>query len=143
MCKAKAYLLNIKMLDVNINSKLNDLHALRTMVTNITSTISPVCVSGSGNQDKLGNAVAKIVDLQNEINRKVDKYVDLKREAIEILEQIQDSDQMKVLHKRYFEYKPWEMIACEMGYSYRNVLYIHGDALQAVDAILKERRQVQ
>lgn len=142
MCEAKAYLLNIKMLDVNINSKLNDLHALRTMVTNITSTISPVSVSGSGNQDKLGNAVAKIVDLQNEINRKVDKYVDLKREAIEILEQIQDSDQVKVLHKRYFEHKTWERIACEMGYSYRNVLYIHGDALQAVDAILKERKQV-
>lgn len=139
MCDAKAYLSKIRLLDANINSKLNDLHALRTMVTNITSTISPVCVSGSGNQDKLGNAVAKIVDLQNEINQKVDKYVDLKRDAIEVLEKVKDSEQMKVLHKRYFEYKSWERIACEMGYSYRNVLYIHGDALKTVNAILKER----
>lgn len=140
MCDAKAYLRKIPLLNANINSKLNDLHELRTMVTKITSTISPVCVSGSGNQDKLGNAVAKIVDLQEEINRKVDMYVDLKREAIEILEQIQDPDQVQVLHKRYFENKPWERIACEMNYSYRNVLYIHGDALQAMDAVLKERK---
>ena len=140
MCDAKAYLRKIPLLNANINSKLNDLHELRTMVTKITSTISPVCVSGSGNQDKLGNAVAKIVDLQEEINRKIDMYVDLKREAIEILEQIQDPDQVQVLHKRYFENKPWERIACEMNYSYRNVLCIHGDALQAMDAVLKERK---
>lgn len=139
VCDAKAYLSKIRLLDANINSKMNDLHALRTMVTNITSTISPVSVSGCGSQDKLGNAVAKIVDLQNEINQKVDKYVDLKRDAIEVLEKVKDPEQLKVLHKRYFEYKSWERIACEMGYSYRNVLYIHGDALKSVNAILKER----
>jgi DNA-directed RNA polymerase specialized sigma subunit len=81
--------------------------------------------------------VAKIVDLQEEINRKIDNYVDLKREISAVLEQMDDPDQVKVLHKRYFEYKPWERIACEMSYSFRNVCYIHGKALQAVDAILE------
>ena len=137
MCDAKAYLRKLELADVHINNKLEDLHKLRTMVTKITATISPVCVSGSGNQDKLGDAIAKIVDLQDEINRKIDNYVDLKREISEMLEQIQDPDQVKVLHKRYFEYKPWEMIACEMGYTFRNVCYIHGKALQAVEALLK------
>jgi DNA-directed RNA polymerase specialized sigma subunit len=94
-------------------------------------------VSGSGNQDKLGDSVAKIVDLQDEINQKIDKYVDLKREISALLEQIPDPDQVKVLHKRYFEYKPWEQIACEMNYSYRNVCYIHGKALQAFEALME------
>lgn len=137
MCDAKAYLRKIELADVHINNKLNDLHKLRSMVTKITSTISEVAVTGSGGQDKLGDAVAKIVDLQEEINRKIDSYVDLKREVSAVLEQIQDPDQVKVLHKRYFEYKPWEMIACEMNYSYRNVCYIHGKALQAVEALLE------
>ena len=137
MCDAKAYLRKIELLDAHINNKLNDLHTLRTLVTKITATISPVCVSGSGNQDKLGDAVAKIVDLQDEINRKIDQYIDLKRDISAVLEQIQDPDQVKVLHKRYFEYSPWEKIACEMNYSFRNVCYIHGKALQAVEAILK------
>lgn len=141
MCDAKAYLRKIELADVHINNKLEDLQKLRTMVTKITATVSPVCVSGSGNQDKLGDAVAKIVDLQSEINSRIDSYVDLKREISAMLEQIEDPDQVKVLHKRYFEYKPWEKIACEMNYSFRNVCYIHGKALQAVGALLEERKE--
>ncbi len=137
MCDAKAYLQKIELLDAHINNKLNDLHMLRTLVTKITANISPVAVSGSGNQDKLGDAVAKIIDLQDEINRKIDTFVDLRREISAKLEQIGDADFVKVLHKRYFEYKPWEQIACEMNCTYRNVCYIHGKALQAVEALLE------
>ena len=137
MCDAKAYLKKIELADVHINNKLEDLQKLRTMVTKITSTISPVCVSGSGSQDKLGDTVAKIVDLQDEINGKIDSYVDLKREVNALLDQIQEPDQVKVLHKRYIEYKPLELIAIEMHCTYRNVCYIHGKALQAVEALLK------
>lgn len=137
MCDAKAYLRKIELLDAHINNRLNDLHTLRSLVTKITATISPVPASGSGCQDKLGDAIAKIVDLQDEINRKIDNYVDLKREISAKLEQIDVADYVKVLHKRYFEYKPWEQIACEMNCTYRNVCYIHGKALQAVEALLE------
>ena len=137
MSDAKAYLRKIELLDANINNRIDDLHALKSLVTKITATISPVCVSGSGNQDKLGDSVAKIIELQDEINRKIDRFVDLKREISDLLEQIEDPDQVKVLHKRYFEYKTWEQIALEVGYKYRNVCYIHGKALQAVAALME------
>lgn len=141
MCDAKAYLRKIELMDAHINNKLNDLFALRTMVTKITATISPVVASGTGNQDKLGDAVAKIVDLQNEINQAIDKYVDTKREVSAVLDKLQDPDHVKVLHKRYIEYKPWEQIACEMNFTYRNVCYIHGKALQAVEALLVDGKE--
>ena len=137
VCDAKGYLRKIELLDANINNRICDLQSLKSLVTKITATISPVCVSGTGNHDKLGDSVAKIIELQDEINRKIDKFVDLKREVSDLLEQIEDPDQVKVLHKRYFEYKPWEQIACEMNYSYRNVCYIHGKALQAFGALME------
>lgn len=137
MCDAKTYLRKIELLDTNINNRISDLHALKSLSTKITATISLVSVSGSGNQDKLGDAVAKIIELQEEINRKIDKFVNLKRNISDLLEQIEDPDQVKVLHMRYFEYKPWEQIAIEMKYSYRNVCYIHGKALQAVQALME------
>ena len=137
VCDAKGYLRKIELLDANINNRICDLQSLKSLVTKITATISPVCVSGTGNHDKLGDSVAKIIELQDEINRKIDKFVDLKREVSDLLEQIEDPDQVKVLHKRYFEYKPWEQIACEMNYSFRNVCYIHGKALQALEAVMK------
>lgn len=141
MCDAKGYLRKIELLDAHINNKLSDLTALWSMVTKVTATISPVVVSGSGNQDKLGDAVAKIIELQDEINREIDKYVDAKREVSAVLEKLQDPDHVKVLHKRYIEYKPWEQIACEMCCTYRNVCYIHGKALQEVGALLEDRNE--
>lgn len=140
MRDAKSYLRKIELLDAHINNKLNDLATLRTMVTKITATITPVAVSGSGNQDKLGDAVAKIVDLQDEINQQIDRFVDAKMEVSAVLEKLQEPDHVKVLHKRYIEYKPFEQIACEMHCTYRNVCYIHGKALQEVGALLDERK---
>lgn len=141
MCDAKAYLRKIELLDAHITNKLNDLATLRTMVTKITANITPVAVAGSGNQDKLGDAIAKIVDLQDEINQKIDKFIDSKREVSAILEKLQEPDHVKVLHKRYIEYKPWEQIACEMHCTFRNVCYIHGKALQEVGALLEDGKE--
>jgi DNA-directed RNA polymerase specialized sigma subunit len=137
VCDAKAYLRKLELADVHINNKLEDLQKLRTMVTKITSSITPVSVSGSGSQDKLGDTIAKIVDLQSEINDKIDRYVDMKREVNTLIDQLEDPDQVQVIHKRYVEYKPLELIAIEMNCTYRNVCYIHGKALQTVEALLK------
>lgn len=138
MIDAKSYLMQVELYDTHINNKLEELQRLKELTRQITTTLKQDVVSRSGNQDKLGDAVAKIVDLENEINEAVDAYIDKRREVGKLLERLDDADQISVLHKRYFEYKAWEQIACEMCMTYRNVCYIHGRALQAVDALLKE-----
>ena len=138
MIDAKHYLMQVELYDTHINNKLEELHRLKTLTTQITANIKPVPVSGSGNKDKLGEAVAKIVDLENEINAAVDAYIDKRREVGRLVERLDDANEVKVLHKRYFEFKPWEQIAIEMNYSYRQTCYIHGRALQAVERLRKE-----
>ena len=135
---AKEFLLQVKLCDTHINNELEELHRLKDMVLKVTSTWkTDVTSNGSGNQDKLGEAIAKIVDMEEEINRAVDTYVDKKREVNAVLGKIQDPDQVAVLYKRYFQDKTWEQIACEMHMTFRNVCYIHGKALQVVEGILK------
>lgn len=134
---AKTFLKQVELYDTHINNKLEELNSLKSMTLKITTTLKHDVVSGSGNQDKLGNAVAKMVDLENEINQTIDAFVERKKAVNTLIEQVPDSDQLKVLHKRYFEYKTWEEIACDMHMSFRNVCYIHGRALQAVDEIMK------
>lgn len=135
---AKAYLLQVKLYDEHINNKLEELQRLKDLSLKITSSLRPDVVSASGNHDKIGDVVAKIVDLEEDINQAVDRYVDKKREIGKLLEKIQDPDQLEVLYKRYFHHENWEQIACEMGYTFRNVCYIHGRALQAVAELMKE-----
>lgn len=134
---AKAYLQQVELFDNHINNKLEELDRLRSLTTKITTSMKHDVVSSSGSQDKLGDAVAKIIDLQTEINDAIDSYVDRKREVSSIIERIQDVDQSKVISKRYLLYEPWEQIAIEMGFTYRHITRIHGEALQTVRELLK------
>jgi DNA-directed RNA polymerase specialized sigma subunit len=140
MGDAKAYLQQIKLHDARINRNLEELDNLRAMTTKITATWKDDVVSGTGNQDKLGAAVAKIVDLQTEIDKDIDAYIDMKRKVWDLLNGIENPEQLQILYKRYFRYEHWEQIACEMNMTYRNVCYIHGRALQAVADLLEKEK---
>ena len=131
MGDAKAYLQQIKLHDARINRNLEELDNLRAMTTKITATWKDDVVSGTGNQDKLGAAVAKIVDLQTEIDKDIDAYIDMKRKVWDLLNGIENPEQLQILYKRYFNYERWEQIACEMNWGIRHTTRIHGYALVA------------
>lgn len=135
--KAQEYLKQVKLLDIHINSRLEELVQLKALATKTASTWSAEPGGGSGNQDKMGNAVAKIVDMQREINDAIDAFVDKKNEVRSLLEKIQDPDQLDILFKVYFQYETLTQAACEMGMTYRNACYIHGEALQEVVDLLE------
>ena len=137
MIDSKKYLQQIQLYDSHITTKLEELQHLKGMVLRITPTLKDDVVSRGGTQDKLAEAVAKIVDLEAEINRDIDRYVNAKQEISATLDKLTNPDQLQVLHMRYVQYKTWEQIACDMNMTYRNVCYIHGKGLQAVNEILK------
>lgn len=139
---AKDYLRQVIICDAHINSKLEEVSRLRDLATKITSSIKPDAVSsGGGMSDKIGNAVARIIDLENEINSEIDRLVDLRNDVESVLSLIKNEKQYAVLQKRYIQFKTWEQIAEEIGYSYYGVCKLHGRALQTVEAILAERKK--
>lgn len=138
MSEAKDYLNKIKWYDVLIDSKLEEMERLNDLVRRITPSMSGA--AGGGNGDKLGDTVAKIVDLQDEINRNIDDFVNLKSEASVMMEQIKQPEYYHVLHKRYVLFQTFERISNDMGYSYRTVLNLHGRALQAFEKVLKAKK---
>ncbi len=141
MSEAKEYLEQIKWYDVLIDSKLEELANLNAIVKRITPVMNTTGGGGAGNQDKLGDTIAKIVDLQEEINRDVDMFVDRKREASRLLKKLGNPLHYQILHKRYVLYKSFEQIAADTHYSYRNITHAHGRALQAFDKVLEEGKK--
>ena len=135
----KEYLRQIRLYDTRINMKIDELEALKASLLRITPTLKDDVVASSGSQDKLGDAVAKMVDLREEINADIDRFVDAKRAVGATIDKVSDPDQLQVLHKRYVLYESFEQIAIEMHMTYRNVCYIHGKALQSVSDILKDK----
>lgn len=139
---AQEYLEKIRRLDVQIDCMLEEKNQLKDMATRITPTMSNSGgSSGGGNQDKLGGAVSRIVDKEKEIDAAVDALIGLKQEASSLLSRLDDPAHMKVLHERYIQYKSFESIAAQMGYTYRGVCYMHGRALQAFGKVLEEAQR--
>lgn len=136
---AKAYLQQLKSLNRLIDDKQAECDMLYARITKITLTLQFAPSSGSGNKDSLGDGIAKLQDLRDEINAEIDKCVDLEKEINSVIVSVENDKYRQVLRKRYVLFKTWEQIACDMNMSYRNVCYIHGEALQAVNEIRKRR----
>lgn len=127
--RAKSYLQQIRRLDRKINNKQVQLESLRELVTNITPILKNINVQSNGSQDRLGDTMTKIIDLQNEINNEIDLYVNRKLEAIKLINAMEDDVSINILIQRYINYKRWDEIADNLNYTRQGVLKKHGQAL--------------
>lgn len=134
---AKRYLQQLKHCDSCINTKLEERQRLWDKMTKITPTLKQDVVSGGGSQDNMSDAMAKLIDLEAEINREIDRLVDARTAVTATIDKVEDARLHTVLNMRYVQFKTWEQIACYMGRSYQWVCKLHGAALQAVEKIIK------
>lgn len=129
---AKEYLSQAYRIDQRINSKLEQIVSLRALATKATSTLSDTPPSGTRNVHSMEDTIAKMVDLENEINVDIDTLVDLKRKLVSIIKKINNPEYQTLLELRYLCFKTWEQIAVEMGYSLQHIFRIHDKALKEI-----------
>lgn len=132
----KEYLSQAKFLDQRINSKIQQVAALNDLATKATSTLTGMPRNPNHATSSMEDVIAKIIDLQSEINNDIDTLVDLKRSLSKTIKAVDSPEYQTVLEKRYLCFQSWEQIAVEMGYDLRWLYRIHGKALEEVKAIL-------
>ena len=126
----KEYLNQIERLDKMITNKLSEIYQLKIMACSITVSGDSERVQTSGNQDKLGSTITKIVDLERETDELVDSLVDKRKEILSQIDNMKNIDHYDVLHKHYVERRTFQDIADSENWSVRQVFNIHGRALQ-------------
>ena len=129
---AKEYLSQAMYIDQRINSKLEQVMTLRETATKATATLSDMPRSDSPNLQSMENTIVKIVDLEREINRDIDRLVDLKAEVRTLIAALDNPEQQLILELRYLCFKQWSAIMEEMGISETSVYRIHGEALKNI-----------
>jgi DNA-directed RNA polymerase specialized sigma24 family protein len=134
---AKQFLRQVRYLDDLINTKLDQIQEIKSLAEKVTSTLSPDGTSPQSSvlQDKIGDLVSRIIDLQLEIKTAARKMIDLKTEAMRIIDIMPTPECRLLLQLRYLNGLTWERIAVDMNYSYRNVHYLHSRALQEFEAV--------
>lgn len=129
---AKEYLGQAYRLDQRINSKLEQVASLNELATKCTSTLTGMPRNPNRGTSTMADAVGKIIDLQAEINRDIDRLVDLKREMVRIIKAVDNTEYQTLLELRYLCFKTWEQIAVDMGYNVRHVYRLHGEAVESI-----------
>ncbi|MCI8918483.1 MAG: DUF1492 domain-containing protein [Eubacterium sp.] len=129
---ARDYLGQAFRLDQRINSKIEQVSSLNDLAVKCTSSVTGMPHNPNKGSDSMGDAIAKIVDLQREINKDIDVLVDLKAEIYSVVQAIDNVECRTLLELRYLSFMRWEEIAVKLNYGMENVYRLHRKALAMV-----------
>ncbi len=135
---AKEYLSQAIWLDQRISSKLEQLDTLRALAMKVGANLTKEKVTGGNNEKShLENTVAKIVDLEKEINGDIDRLVGIKVEIMETISQVDDPISQMIMEMRYANGKTWESVARELSFDRSWISRLHGNALKEIEGKMK------
>ena len=117
MMTTAQYLRQIENYDNRIKNKLIEEEQLSSLSTSVSAIPVGEKVQTSVKRDPMGDMVAKIFDLREEISKMISEFLQKKQEIVRTIEQVEDPLLYDILFKHYVEYKSLVRIADEMGYS--------------------------
>ena len=138
---AKQYLLQLQMLDTKINQKIEESAQLRSIIQGrgMSYDSERVQTSSANIQE---NTIVKYLDLEREIDKMIDDYVDQKDKIINQIHELSDVRYIRILFDRYVpdekgHTKSFEQISVDMNYNYTYVCDLHGQALLAFAEVIR------
>ena len=111
---------------------------LRAMAERITPKYDGEPSGSHSSGDKLGAAVAKIIEAEERLDEQITMLIATEREVERTINSVKDSIMRKLLYERYINGKTWEQIAVMLNYTYRRITQLHGNALLIVEQIMNE-----
>lgn len=134
--KAQKELQKIATFEALIEAKTEELIRLDSLAKKMTAATDGESVSRSRNLDPMGTVIAKKEMLLQEIVRLQEENDKRTAYLSRIIDSTGKAVFIKILYGRYFIGKTLALIAEEEGYTYRNICYLHGNALQAIEKIM-------
>ena len=127
-----------RLLDMEIDTLIEESQSIRDMATRVTSTINDMPGAPLKNNDRFQDTMISLIDYERKINSRIDELVNLKQEINDVIGKLPRLEHRIVLTKRYLQRKRWEQIAVEMKYEERQVRRFKTEALNLADQILSE-----
>lgn len=123
------YLRQLWELDAKIQNRLDDLQYYRSLMYGIRAISNDDKVQTSGNFDRIGNQVAKLIELEDKLEICVKTYIEKRQSIVQQIESLDDVPKRQVLYNRYIKHLAFPNIARQLGYSERQVFRIYKSAL--------------
>lgn len=124
----KEWLSRATNIDKEIGRLLRERRAAWDRAVSVTSRLNANNVSGTKDPHKYDTLVA----YENLIDAKVDELYAVKQEILIAIDRVQNDTLKALLLERYINGKKWEQIAIDLNYSWRQIIRLHGQALQEI-----------
>lgn len=125
----KDYLNQVSRLDSMIQNKMSEILQYRELSVSLSAVSSDIKVRTSPDMDKIGNSIARLDEMEKQLDEMIDHFVDKKTHIIAQIDAVKDEVYYQVLFARYIEKKTFEKIAMELNYSLRQISRVHEKAL--------------
>ena len=76
--------------------------------------------------------MVEIISLQEEVKEDAKELLEIKTEAMKMIQKVENPEYRLLLEERYLCYYSWETIAADLDCTVRNVQILHGKALNSV-----------
>ena len=118
-----------------IDRKIHEIRVLRQRAEGMNgSGINDMPRTVSPDRSKMEGTVFRIMALEQEIQETQREY-DARRADMEArIKAVDDADCCDLLSKRYLEFKSWNMIAADFGYSVQHIYRLRDKAVQKLRA---------
>lgn len=118
--------------DINreIDNKLEQLERLKELAVKTTSVISDMPKGSNKQGSNLENAIIKIHEQQEKLDREVARLIDKQTQIASVIASVENYDERMVLEYRYLCFKPWRAIAKAMHLSPSRIYTLHQEALK-------------
>ncbi len=132
---AKEYLSQYRLLDTRIENKIDQIRSLRELAEKCTSAISVNRGKVANSDSAMEKTIIAVVDMEKEVQQEMDGLLRLKKEISDAIKTVENEEYRILLEKRYLCLNRWKSIAESMGYSLRNIYFMHNLALEKVKII--------
>jgi hypothetical protein len=128
---AKEYLRQIIVLDKQIETSRKHLEYLRSEAYSLSGIqYDKDPVQGGPRPDSMVDKVSRLEEQSRYIDKQLEQYHELRHKIVTQINLLDNANHIELLYLRYVEGKTFEEIAVAMTYSFRQILRLHGSALQ-------------
>lgn len=136
MNRAKQFLMEYLKIRKRIKRLEERINEIEEQCTKITAWADGDRVQSSHNPDKIGQIVARKIDLEAETLDEIELLLDKQGEIEDVLRELHNPDYALLLQYHYIRGLTWDAISDKMHYSTRWILTLHGRALEEIDKLI-------
>lgn len=139
---AKEFLSRAYRLDTRINNRFEQLNRLKQLAGRTTAAYSGEVVSHSRNVHANEDAIIRIIEAEQELNREIDELIAIKDDIKQVIALVAAPTCRLLLESRYLCMNRWDEVCGKLEVSRSRVFEIHQTALSMVETVLATRRSL-